>query len=128
MTGHAECGRGWSGRCAASTGKKCRCKCGGANHGTAHQSSAGDVYGSDEYNARFLVEQDKPDRLVIRDIGHETHRSVTNDAENVVATLAGKLGNRRLFYYDSMGEMDELLVKNGQFAGFAPGPERRAIA
>lgn len=65
--------------------------------------------------------------VTIRDVGHETHRSVTNDAENVVATLAGQLGTRRLFYYDSMGNLDELLVKDGRFAGFAPGP-RRAIA
>jgi hypothetical protein len=31
----AQCGKGWGARCAASTGKSCRCRCGGENHGTA---------------------------------------------------------------------------------------------
>ena len=30
----AECGKGWSGRCAAAKSKKCACRCGGVNHGT----------------------------------------------------------------------------------------------
>lgn len=29
----AECGKGWAKRCANSKGKKCRCSCGGENHG-----------------------------------------------------------------------------------------------
>jgi hypothetical protein len=45
---------------------------------------------------------------------------VTNDAEWVVAQLAGYLLGRRLFYYDSLGSLDELVVKEGRFAGFAP--------
>jgi hypothetical protein len=32
---HAECGKGWSGRCAAAKSKKCQCSCGGENHGKA---------------------------------------------------------------------------------------------
>jgi hypothetical protein len=28
----------------------------------------------------------------------------------------------RIFYFDSSGDLDELLVKDGRFAGFAPGP------
>lgn len=32
---NAECGRGWARRCACATSKKCRCRCGGANHGSA---------------------------------------------------------------------------------------------
>jgi hypothetical protein len=57
--------------------------------------------------------------LVIRDDGTDCI-SVTNDAENVVARLASLLGPRRLFYFDSLGDFDELLVKDGVFAGFAP--------
>lgn len=30
---HAECGKGWSARCANARSRTCRCKCGGANHG-----------------------------------------------------------------------------------------------
>jgi hypothetical protein len=41
----------------------------------------------------------------------------------VVKELSFRLGTRQLFYIDTDGQMDELLVKNGQFAGFAPGPK-----
>jgi hypothetical protein len=36
----------------------------------------------------------------------------------VVEDLASMLNGRRLFYYDSEGELTELLVKDGKFAGF----------
>ena len=55
--------------------------------------------------------------------------SVTNDAENVVESLAreGMLpAGRRLFYYDSEGRLDEILVRDKAFAGFAPGPHKEA--
>ena len=45
-------------------------------------------------------------------------RSVTNDAENVVEYLYGVYGNRRVFYIDSEGVLDELRHKNGVFVGF----------
>jgi hypothetical protein len=35
----AQCSRGWGERCAHSHGKKCRCKCGGRNHGKAYGKS-----------------------------------------------------------------------------------------
>ncbi len=64
--------------------------------------------------------------LEIRDVGPwDKFSTVTNDAEAVVAELA-KQGHlpegRRLLYIDSLGDKDELLVKGGKFAGFAPGP------
>jgi multidrug efflux pump subunit AcrA (membrane-fusion protein) len=66
-------------------------------------------------------------QLVIKDVGPwDQHPTVTNDAENVVRSLAaqGHLPEgRRLFYYDSDGRLDEILVKDGQFVGFAPGPD-----
>lgn len=75
------------------------------------------------------VMQGDSNRLLIRDIGPwDTHPSVTNDAENVVQELVreGMLPvGRRLFYYDSDGQMDEILVKGGTFVGFAPGPRAR---
>lgn len=33
LESHAECSRGWSARCHNSHGKRCRCACGGQNHG-----------------------------------------------------------------------------------------------
>ncbi len=48
--------------------------------------------------------------------------SVTNAAEQVVAELAPILNGRRLEYYDSEGQRDQILInEKGQFAGFAPG-------
>lgn len=67
--------------------------------------------------------------LIIRDLGPwDRHLTVTNDAERVVAALIrqGHLSpGQRLLYYDSEGMLDEILVKDGAFAGFAPGPGRR---
>ena len=45
-------------------------------------------------------------------------KTITNDAENVVAAL--DLNNRRLYYKDSMGRIDEIIHKDGVFAGFKP--------
>jgi len=70
--------------------------------------------------ARFVVVEDTPEVLCIRDVGGPRHMSVTNDAEAVVESLAGRLGNRRLEYYDSDGYPARLLVEDGKFAGFEP--------
>jgi hypothetical protein len=34
-----ECSKGWKRRCAEARGARCRCRCGGANHGKAWQSA-----------------------------------------------------------------------------------------
>ena len=74
--------------------------------------------------ARWVVEHDGPERIVLRDVGPwDRHPTVTNDAENVVAEMAAVLDGRRLFYRDSEGAVDEILVRDGKFAGFAPGGE-----
>jgi len=61
--------------------------------------------------------------VYIRDIGPwDEHPTVTNDAENVVERLVttGKLTpGKRLFYEDSDGNKDEILVEDGKFLGFA---------
>lgn len=57
--------------------------------------------------------------LVIRDIGDHTQcLTVTNDVEWVIDHLPESLCGRRLEYYDSNGDRDEILVVNGKFAGF----------
>ena len=75
--------------------------------------------------ANFDVLENIPGNpLVIRDIGPwDKHLSVTNDAEGVVELLvkSGLLdNNRRLFYYDTNNNLDELVIKDEKFAGFAP--------
>ena len=67
------------------------------------------------------------DALIIKDVGPwETYKTVTNDAANVVARLllSGTLKpGQRLLCYDSGGNLDELLIKDGKFVdfGFLPG-------
>lgn len=82
--------------------------------------------------ARFTIVEDDflgEHPLIIRDVGPwDKHPTVTSDVEGVVERLVaqGRLPEgRRLFYYDSEDFLDEILVKDGKFAGFAPGPNRR---
>lgn len=75
--------------------------------------------------ANYAVVEDSADFLVIRDVGPwDEHLTITNDAEGVVARVAPELKGRRLLYYDSQDDLDELLVRDGRFAGFRPGPVR----
>src|SRR5690242_17757597 len=57
---------------------------------------------------------------VVAVIDHDRGRSVTNDAENVIADLAQQfdLTKFRVIYRDTRGVWDELLAKDGRFAGF----------
>lgn len=73
--------------------------------------------------ADFRIEAETEEYIFIIDIGHTHTCTVTNDAENVVETLARDhaLGDRRLFYMDSEGRIDEIKHTAGKFSGFAPG-------
>ena len=70
-------------------------------------------------NYRIMNQTDKV--VTIEDVGPwQTYPTITNAAEEVVAELVGHLRGRRLFYYDSDNRLDEILIKDGKFAGFAP--------
>jgi len=63
-------------------------------------------------------------QIVIRDAGdHAICSTVTNDAERVVAKLYGMgrlLPGQKLLYYDSEGELTQLLwFREGYFGGYA---------
>lgn len=77
--------------------------------------------------AKYSIDSTDNGALTIRDLCLGT--SITNDAEAVVAELhrSGVLAGRRLYYFDTMGQLDEL-VHDGQggFKGFAPGPRAGA--
>lgn len=76
-------------------------------------------YGS---GANYDIITDAPDYLLIRDIGPwDQFKSITNTAETVVEELADKLGDRKLYYVDSEGITDQLLVLDGKFTGFKAG-------
>jgi hypothetical protein len=64
---------------------------------------------------------------VIAITDHDQGRSVTNDAENVIADLAANfdLSRYRVIYRDTRGIWDQLLVdRTGRFAGFSSINER----
>lgn len=73
--------------------------------------------------AKIQIAYSSVDFLVLRDLGPwDQFPTITNDAENVVARVAKTLDGRRLFYIDSDGRIDELLVSDaGKFVGFAAG-------
>ena len=68
---------------------------------------------------------------VVAIIDHDQGKSVTNDAENVIADLAACFGlsKYRVIYKDTRGIWDELLVdRTGRFAGFSSVNERDLAA
>lgn len=81
--------------------------------------------------SQYNVDWENEGFVCIRDIGHETSMSVTNDAERVVRELTERgllgrngVGKRRLLYVDSTGRLDEILHDGcGAFQGFGPAPE-----
>ncbi len=75
--------------------------------------------------ARFILRPEStPETLIIEDIGpHDRYPTVTNDVEYVVDELyyANQLpAGRRLLYYDSDGNLDEIVHEAGRFVGFRP--------
>jgi hypothetical protein len=64
------------------------------------------------------------DRFIyLEDTGHNQFKTVTNDAEYVLNDLSEEYGirDKRIFYKDSFGQIDEILHKNGVFSGFKYG-------
>ena len=57
--------------------------------------------------------------MLIRDVGPwDKHKTITNGAEEVCEELLYQLKGRKLFYIESEGELDQLLIENGKFVGF----------
>jgi hypothetical protein len=67
---------------------------------------------------------------VITIIDLDQGKSVTNDADNVIADLAASfdLSQYRVIYRDTRGIWDEMLVKDGAFADFRSINERELSA
>lgn len=66
------------------------------------------------------------DVLVIRDL--DQGRTITNDAANVVAKLRSEgllPDKRRLFYFDTEGRCDEIIIENGEYKCISPLPQQR---
>jgi len=75
--------------------------------------------------AQFDVLKHEQGKLIfIRDIGHMTGRSVTNDAEYVIGRLYLEYAiddKTRIFYEDSYGEIDEILHDGNKLSEFKAG-------
>jgi hypothetical protein len=70
-------------------------------------------------HANFQIVENTATSLTIEDLGPwDVYLTVTNDAEWVVKQVASILDGRRLFYRDSEGGMDEIVVEQGRFSGF----------
>jgi hypothetical protein len=68
---------------------------------------------------------------VIAIIDHDGPRSVTNDADNVIADLSASfdLSRYQVIYRDTRGIWDQILVdRTGHFAGFSSLNERELAA
>jgi len=70
-------------------------------------------------NAQFVILGHNPEYILIKDIGDSAQvLTVTNDAERVYQELQHIFGmfygsdNYRVFYEDSQGEIDEILMEN----------------
>lgn len=65
LFGYVDCTKGWRDRCAVAENPKCRCKCGGANHGTkVHDSKPVRIKNKpveirDKRNMFYLLKKDK---------------------------------------------------------------------
>ncbi len=73
--------------------------------------------------ANYVVRERTKERIVLEDTGpRDRYMTITNAAETTVAEVERDfgIGNRKLFYYDSDGELTELVVKDGKFVRFAP--------
>ncbi len=71
-------------------------------------------------SANYVLLERTERHILIRDVGPwESFPTVTNDAEQVVLRLKPQKA-QRVFYFDSLGELGELVVRDGKFKGFAP--------
>ena len=96
---------------ALGMGPVCRAK----SQGPAHHVGRPDGIHASEYKIVRLSSE----FIWIEDTGTNC-LSVTNDAENVVAIIAARYGNRRIIYKDSSGNWDELKHAGASLTGFAP--------
>lgn len=87
------------------------------------RSLAGSLH---DRGAQAIVFYNGPEALIIEDVGPwDEYPTITNDVEGAVMRVADILGERRLFYYDSEGELDEILVEHGHFVAFKRGCDLR---
>lgn len=83
--------------------------------------------------ARYDLISTTPEHILIDDVGGRAGGgnfiTVTNAAEWVVEDLFDRgliEAGQRLYYRDTRGEIDEILIRNRRFVGFRPGGPKTA--
>ena len=74
--------------------------------------------GDKKMGPSYTVVEVTADTIFIRD--DDVGKSVTNCAENVCSELVKEHGNKRVFYRDTDGVIDEIEHIDGEFLSFAP--------
>ena len=59
--------------------------------------------------------------LLVDDGPWDRYPTITNTVEIVLEDLDAILHDRKLYYYDSDGVLDQICHKDGKFDGFLPG-------
>ena len=73
-----------------------------------------------------LLKHEQGIYIFIRDIGHNSGRSITNDAEYIINQLYMEYGitdSTRIIYEDSEGKIDEIVHSGKKFKSFKAGHE-----
>lgn len=70
---------------------------------------------------RCTIIETTDEHVLMLDVGPwDKYATMTNAAEDVAEGMAEYLEGRKLVYIDTEGRMDQILVKDGKFAGFGP--------
>jgi hypothetical protein len=83
-----------------------------------------------ENHALFRIIDEKPGYIYIMDTGRYSNcKTVTNDVEWVLGELETlcDIDNKRIFYMDSDGQIDEILHKGKTFKSFKAGHQGVAL-
>lgn len=81
--------------------------------------------------ANYTIVSRSSGHLTIQDMGPwDVYQTVTNAAEETVFSLVASgdlIDGMRLFYFDSEGELGELIVRDGRFVGFGDGRDGHGL-
>lgn len=70
----------------------------------------------------YNTHDETADYITLVDLGpHDHYKTITNAAEWVVEQMVPRLKGRKLYYIDTDGNTDQLLIHAGKFAGFISG-------
>jgi hypothetical protein len=107
----------------AEPGTKCRCKCGGANHGAmAAEKGAQALHAVAKSNRALWKVTGKSNRLyVLTDIGDSSAITLAEDAKRIVKQLVRVLSGRRLLFWDrDKQNLFEIVIEKRAFARIEP--------